>query len=52
MFREIRARERITDRTEDKKEYGYMQIKPETDITVEEANAYIRSIFEGLAEEN
>lgn len=49
MFREIRTREKI-ERVTDKKtgHNEYQSIKPETDITVEEANAYWEKVFENL----
>lgn len=52
MFREIRKSERITDQYEpQKKEYGFMKIKPESDITVEEARETFREIFEQMRRE-
>ena len=48
-FREIRTRERIERITYDKQkqneEEGYKKIKPETDMTIEEANAFIENLF-------
>ena len=46
MFREIRTRERITDRDEQKKSEGYKKIKPESDMTYEEAVSFVKSLFE------
>lgn len=48
-FREIRTSERIERERKEKEKLGYLQIKPETDITVEEAQAYILQIFEQAA---
>lgn len=48
MFREIREIKREED--ERNRHYGYMDIKPETDITVEEAKNYIMMIFEQQAQ--
>lgn len=49
MFREIRTREKITD-LDSKKEgsKGYQNIKPETDITYEEAKKFVEGLFMGL----
>lgn len=45
-FREIRTQEKITDNCIKKKEEeAYKQIKPETDITLDEANSFIESLF-------
>lgn len=48
MFREIRTTEKITDLDEKKKSEGYLKIKPETDITYEEAKAFVEGLFKGL----
>ena len=45
MFREIRTAERITEEDE-RKNRGYLKIKPETDITVEECTAFWNSLFQ------
>ena len=54
MFREIRTRERITEedrrRLEEEErrqleEHGYLSIKPETEMTVEECMDYWNNIF-------
>jgi len=58
MFREIRTQERITEqdrrREEEERrrleEHGYLSIKPETEMTVEECRDFIESIFYGLRE--
>lgn len=52
MFREIRTRERITDEDRKRREEetwlnGAGKIKPESDITVEECNAFWATIFGG-----
>jgi hypothetical protein len=53
-FREIRTKEKITDTCVTKKEEneGFRQIKPETDITVEDAKAFWNNMFAGFAKEN
>lgn len=51
MFREIRTRERITDRTESKEELGYLKIKPETEMTVEEVKGFWDELFKRTQEE-
>lgn len=49
-FREIRVRE--VNRKEDKvAEEGYKKIKPETDITFEEAQNFWDNIFNNMSEE-
>lgn len=45
MFREIRRSERITDKVEEKRNEEYLNIKPESDITVKDCNAFWNSIF-------
>lgn len=45
MFREIRVRERMSEQDE-KKEFGYMKIKPEREMSEDECNAIIMEIFE------
>ena len=45
MFREIRTAEHITEEDE-RKNRGYLKIKPETDITVEECTAFWNSLFQ------
>ena len=53
MFREIRKQERITERDarkleeEDRKNREYLKIKPETDMTLEECEAFLYSLFQG-----
>lgn len=48
-IREIRTNERITEEEErKKKELGYMKIKPETDITYEEANKFWDTLFSNM----
>ena len=53
MFREIRKQERITDRDarrleeEYRKNRGYLNIKPETDMTLEESKTFLYSLFQG-----
>ena len=54
-FREIRTSERITDQDrrreeEFRKQRGFMQIKPESDITYEEAKAYVENLFKETVE--
>jgi hypothetical protein len=58
MFREIRTREKnletLRKQEEERKrleEHGYLSIKPETDITVEECRALWDSVFYGLKED-
>ena len=46
MFREIRTAERITEEDE-RKNREYLKIKPETDITVDECIAFVKSLFQG-----
>lgn len=47
-FREIRTAERIVERRKDKeKSKKYLEIKPETNITYEEAKAFVESLFKG-----
>ena len=46
MFREIRTAERITEE-DDRKNRGYLKIKPETDITDDECKAFWNSLFQG-----
>ena len=46
MFREIRTAERITEEDE-RKNRGYLKIKPETDMTVEECTTFWNSLFQG-----
>lgn len=43
MFREIRRKERITENT--RKEENYKNIKPETNMTVEEAVDFWTEVF-------
>lgn len=50
MFREIRTKERITDHIEKKK--AYQEIKPKTDITVEEANDFWKSMMQNFNNED
>ena len=45
MFREIRTAERITEE-DDRKNRGYLKIKPETDITDEECKTFWNSLFQ------
>ena len=48
-FREVERKiekERYIIEEERKKREGYKQIKPETDITVDEAKSFIMSLFE------
>ena len=52
MFREIhevKGAEKLY--REQKKEDGYKKIKPETDISIEEANAFIVSLFQQISKE-
>lgn len=47
-FREIKEVKddfETKSKAEDEKEMGFMQIKPETDMTVEEAKSFIYSLF-------
>ncbi len=46
MFREIRVKEIRKDKKEEEK--GFMKIKPETDITVKEANEVIMQIWQDM----
>ena len=46
-FREIREIEEVNISCNDKEENdNYLQIKPVTDITIEEARSFINSLFE------
>lgn len=47
MFREIRRAERITDKVVVKEDKEFLKIKPESDITVKDCNAFWDSIFGG-----
>lgn len=53
MFREIRTSERISEEDEKRleeerrKNQGYLKIKPKTDITFEECEAFWNSVFHG-----
>lgn len=44
-FREVERNIEREKLNKDKKEEGYKQIKPETNITIEEAKAFIESLF-------
>lgn len=51
MFREIRRVERLTEedikrrREEEERNRRYLQIKPETDMTLEEAKDFVMGLF-------
>lgn len=45
MFREIRTREKLYNKKEEK---GYTKIKPETNITVKEAEETIMQIWQDM----
>lgn len=48
MFREIREvkkMEKLSDKAVKQANFGYMQIKPETNMTHEEAVEFIESLF-------
>ena len=60
MFREIRRSERITEQDRKRREEeerrrlettGYLSIKPETEMTIEECQAFIESVFNSLRED-
>ena len=46
-MREIREikKEKIQDNKDDKKEYGFMEIKPESNITMEEAQDFFQKLW-------
>lgn len=44
-IREIRTSEKISDNTVKKESENFKQIKPETDMTVEEARKFIDDLF-------
>ena len=44
-FREVERNIEREKMNKDKKEEGYKQIKPETNITIEEAKAFVESLF-------
>ena len=44
-FREVERNIEREKLNKDKKEEGYKQIKPETNITFEEAKAFVESLF-------
>jgi hypothetical protein len=46
MFREIRVKEIRIDKKEEEK--GYMKIKPETNISVKEANEMVMQIWQDM----
>lgn len=52
MFREIRRQERITeeDRRRLEQQNNFRNIKPTTDITVEQAKQIARNLFYGIEE--
>jgi hypothetical protein len=53
MFREIHEIKESEKLYRDKKkEDGYKKIKPETDIGIEEANAFIVSLFQQVSKES
>lgn len=53
MFREIRTSERITDTVEEKKDnLNFLKIKPEYDMTFEEAEAFWENEFKKIWEES
>ena len=47
MFREIRTKEKITDLSKEESK-SYQNIKPETEITFEEAKAFCEGLFTGM----
>lgn len=50
MFKEIRTKEKITDKTEEKSN-NYLKIKPETKMSVEELMNFVEEEFRKAAEE-
>ena len=48
-FREIRVREVDRKKQENPEDKNYLKIKPETDITVEEAEDFWDQLFENIA---
>ena len=48
-FREIRVREVDRKKWENPEDKNYLKIKPETDITVEEARDFWDQLFENVA---
>jgi len=44
-IREVKDNFETRSKVEDEKDKGFMQIKPETNITVEEARAFLDSLF-------
>lgn len=45
FFREIREIKKDETRKKKKEEEGYMQIKPESKMTYDEAKAFVESLF-------
>lgn len=45
-IREIKKNERIQDNKDDKKEFGFMEIKPDSNITMEEAQNFFQKLWE------
>jgi len=51
MFKEIRTKEKITDKTEEKSN-NYLNIKPETKMSMEELQDFWNEEFKKAAEEH
>nr|DAU86074.1 MAG TPA: hypothetical protein [Caudoviricetes sp.] len=45
-IREIKKNEKIQNNKDDKKEYGFMKIKPESKITMEEAQDFFQKLWD------
>lgn len=45
-IREIKKNEKIQNNKDDKKEYGFMEIKPESKITMEEAQDFFQKLWD------
>lgn len=45
MLREIKTHEKITDKFVEKKEEGYKKIKPETNMSLDEAKKFVEDLF-------
>ena len=49
-FREVERNIEIEKLNKDKKEENYKQIKPETNMTVEEAKCFVNNLFASMRE--
>lgn len=46
MFKEIKRREAEKYFDTEKEVYGYQKIKPQTDMSIDQARAFVNSLFE------